>query len=85
MSDTTGSSEEEIMLKKSDPKKIYEDSMKAYEQMKSNNGPSEKSSGNKSALDSSHLSVNLHRSFSDSSDHMNKAAIWSRRPLFKIS
>ena len=78
-SDTTGSSEEEIMLKKSDPKKIYEDSMKAYEQMKSNNGPSEKSSGNKSALDSSHLSVNLHRSFSDSSDHMNKAAIWSRR------
>ncbi|XP_071134109.1 rho GTPase-activating protein 20-like isoform X3 [Mytilus edulis] len=75
-SDSSEGKEEETTLMKKDPKKIWEESMKAYEQIKSSS--LDTSSAKKSLIpDSSLLSpVALHRSASDSSD---KAGTLSRR------
>ncbi|XP_063404847.1 rho GTPase-activating protein 20-like isoform X3 [Mytilus trossulus] len=75
-SDSSDGNEEDTTLTKKDPKKIWEESMKAYEQIKSSS--LDTSSAKKSLIpDSSLLSpVALHRSASDSSD---KAGTLSRR------
>lgn len=70
--ETSDSSEEELIVCKKDPKKIYEESMKAYEQKSTNNVPDSKSSKDSHLLSPS----SLHRSYSDSSD---KAGMWAHR------